>query len=703
MRILSTLIFLLWALGACRQQGVVVAPRSAEFIQAYYRGLDLLERYRLREAERAFAGCVRMAPQAAEGHWQLGRVQLLQGRVEEGVALLEKTLVLDPELDAARALVLESFLGRGKEALEEGRFAQAADYFGRALTIDAGGYEPLYWAAVTALWREDYGRADSLLRTAVTRHPEPLELRWHLQLVQRALGATAALPDSLRFVDASVAGQSGGRFSEVGAALGVDKFDGGRASAWADYDGDGDLDLAVIGHPDLAYYRNDGARFTERAQAAGLALPSGGIGVQTADYDNDGDADLYITRDGWFGGGANVLYRNDGAGVSSSTGVWFADITAAAGAGDTGSSFCAAWGDFDRDGWLDIYVANGTGTNGDSTNELNRSGGDGTFADVAEQAGVADRRQTLSAAWGDFDADGWPDLYACNFTEPNALYRNEGDGTFADATAHAGVAAAHIDGFITFVLDYDNDGALDLFVGNWSQYETVLADRTAGRLTSERDRPALYRNKGDGTFIDATEAAGLLRALDTMSGVPAEFENDGWPEIYQGNGGPQMGRRDPDTLYRNRGDGTFIDATEAAGLGHVGKSHGVSFADFDRDGDLDLYAPVGGAQPGDQWPNALYRNEGNGHHYLVLALEGTRSNRDGIGARVKVQAGELLQYAEVASGYSFGNSSSLELEFGLGSRDKVERIEVAWPSGQVDVYRDIDADQHLVLREGAAR
>ena len=316
---------------------------------------------------------------------------------------------------------------------------------------------------------------------------------------------------------------------------------------------------------------------------------------------------------------------------------------------------------------------------------------------------MADRRQTLSAAWGDFDADGWPDLYACNFTEPNALYRNEGDGTFADATAHAGIAAAHIDGFITFVLDYDNDGALDLFVGNWSQYETVLADRTAGRLTSERDRPALYRNKGDGTFIDATEAAGLLRALGTMSGVPADVDNDGWTDIYLGNGGPQMGRRDPDTLYRNRGDGTFVDATQAAGLGHVGKSHGVSFADFDRDGDLDLYAPVGGAQPGDQWPNALYRNEGNGHHYLVLALEGTRSNRDGIGARVKVQAGELLQYAEVASGYSFGNSSSLELEFGLGSRDKVERIEVAWPSGQVDVYRDIDADQHLVLREGAAR
>ena len=703
MRILSTLIFLLWALGSCRQQDVDVAQRSAEFTQAYYQGLDLLERYRLREAERAFAGCVRMVPQAAEGHWQLGRVLLLQGRIEEGVALLEESLLLDPERDAARELVLETFLGRGKEALEEGRFAQAADYFSGAQAIGLWEYEPLYWAAITELWREDYGRADSLLRVAATRHPEQLELRWHLESVRQALGKTAALPESLRFVDEIIAGGSSGRFSEVGAAMGVDKFDGGRASAWADYDGDGDLDLAVIGHPDLAYYRNDGARFNERTKAAGLVLPSGGIGVQTADYDNDGDADLYITRDGWFGGGANVLYRNDGGGAAHDVDVRFADISAAAGTGDTGSSFCAAWGDFDRDGWLDIYVANGTGTTGDSTNVLYRSGGDGTFADVAGQAGVADRRQTLSAAWGDFDADGWPDLYACNFTEPNALYRNEGDGTFADATASAGVAAAHIDGFITFVLDYDNDGRLDLFVGNWSQYETVLADRAAGRLTSERDRPVLYRNRGDGTFVDATEAAGLLRALGTMSGVPADVDIVGWTDIYLGNGGPHMGRRDPDTLYRNRGDGTFVDATEAAGLGHVGKSHGVSFADYDRDGDLDLYAPVGGAHTGDQWPNAFYRNEGNGHHYLVLALEGTHSNRDGIGARVTVQAGDLMQFAEVASGYSFGNSSSLELEFGLGPRDKAERIEVAWPSGHVDVYTDIVADQHLVIREGAAR
>ena len=654
-----------------------------------------MERYRLREAERAFALCVRLQPEAAEGHWQLGRVRLLQGRIEEGVALLEQALAVDPGLAAARSLVLETFLGRGKEALEEGRFAQAREFLQRALAVDPLGYEPLYWASVAALWQEEYTRADSLLQVAVAAHPEQLELRWHLRLAKQSLHGEA-LPESLRFADAISSGDIGGRFSEIAVEVGVDKFDGGRASAWADFDEDGDLDLAVVGHPELAYFRNDGGHFAERTQAAGLSLPAGGIGVQTADYDNDGDSDLYVTRDGWFGGGDNVLFQNDGRGV-------FADVSEASGAGDPGSGFCAAWSDFDRDGWLDIYVANGTGATGDSTNALLQSRGDGTFANVAVAAGVAHKGQTLSAAWGDFDGDSWPDLYACNFTEPNVLYRNRGDGTFVDQTAAAGVAAAHIDGFITFVLDYDNDGALDLFVGNWSLYETVLADRVTGAMTSERDRPVLYRNKGDGTFVDRTESAGLMRALGTMSGVPGDVDNDGWVDIYLGNGGPQMGRRDPDVLYRNRGDGTFVDATAAAGLGHVGKSHGVSFADYDRDGDLDLYAPVGGAQPGDQWPNALYRNEGFGHHYLVLALEGVESNRDAIGAKVRVQSGDLLQTREVASGYSFGNSSSLELEFGLGDRMRVDRVEVVWPSGKKDIYEDLAADQHLLLREGETR
>ena len=191
-----------------------------------------------------------------------------------------------------------------------------------------------------------------------------------------------------------------------------------------------------------------------------------------------------------------------------------------------------------------------------------------------------------------------------------------------------------------------------------------------------------------------------MRALGTMSGAAADIDNDGWVDIYLGNGGPAMGRREPDTLYLNDGAGGFVDATEAAGLGHPGKSHGVTFADYDRDGDLDLYVPVGGAQPGDRWPNAFYRNEGFGNHWITIDLRGVRSNRDGIGARIRVTAGDLTQYAEVASGYSFGCSSSLTAEFGLGGRTRVDEIEVRWPGGGTDRFSRLDADRFYTITEG---
>ena len=242
MRILLLITLSMLVLSGCQEP----ASRSEAFLQSYYRGLDLLERYRLRAAERAFAHCVRLEPAAAEGYWQLGRVRLVQGRIEEGVGLLEQAAALDPELTAARSLVLETFLGRGKEALEEGRFAQAEKYLQRALAVDPEGYESLYWAAVAALWQEDYARADSILQQAVALHPEPLELRWHRKWLQEALGR----PATEAFADAVPQGTISGRFSEIRVEVGVDKFDGGRASAWADYDEDGDLDLVVIGHPE---------------------------------------------------------------------------------------------------------------------------------------------------------------------------------------------------------------------------------------------------------------------------------------------------------------------------------------------------------------------------------------------------------------------------------------------------------------------
>jgi hypothetical protein len=307
----------------------------------------------------------------------------------------------------------------------------------------------------------------------------------------------------------------------------------------------------------------------------------------------------------------------------------------------------------------------------------------------------------LSVAWGDFDADSDPDLYVCNFTEPNVLYRNKGDGSFADVSKYAGVGAAHIDGFITFPFDYDNDGALDIFVGNWSTYMKVLEDRASNSLAGDRDRPVLFKNNGDGTFIDVTESAGIARAEGTMSGAAADIDNDGWLDLYLGNGGPKMDRRDPDVLYRNMADGTFSDITEIVGLGHIGKSHGVTFADYDTDGDMDLYVPSGGALIGDSWNNVFYRNIGSVGRFLVLRLEGRLSNRDGIGARVQLECGGLTQTRFVESGNSFGNSNSLELEFGLGDCQQIDSIKIEWPSGQIDRFLKPPVNSWWVAAEGA--
>jgi len=691
-------------LAACTQPDEEIPPvpeRSAAFQQAYREGLDLLERYRLHAARRAFERCIYLDNDAYEGHWQLGRLLLMQGRIQEGAKTLKKALTLESGLMAARDLIMETYLGRGREALEEGRFQEARTYFDGALSVDPHGYEPLYQSMLAAIWQEDYTRADSLLMVAIEKHPTVLELKWHLKLVRQELNENPEdLPEAFRFPDAvermeKAVGDLGWRFTDVAPRYGMNKFDGGRSSAWADYDDDGDLDVVVLGHPEMAYYRNDGDGFTERTEAAGLVLPEGGIAVHCADYDNDGDPDLYVTRDGWFGAGRSRLYRNEGGAI-------FTEVTDAAGIDDPGSSFCAAWGDFDRDGWLDIYVASGTGATGDSTNILFHNSGDGTFAEVGAKAGVAHKGEGLSTFFGDFDADGNPDIYLCNFTQPNVLYHNNGDGTFSDVTEATGTAAAHIDAFITFPLDYNNDGLLDIFVANWSRYKVVLEDRVAGRATQAKDVPVLYRNNGDGTFSDVTEEAGLARALGTMSGTAGDVDNDGFVDIFLGNGGPKMERREPDSLFRNRGDGTFQEITSLVGVSHMGKSHGVTFADYDEDGDLDLYVPVGGARTGDLWENVFYRNDSSGdNHWLFVELEGTRSNRDGIGAKVRVTAGDLLQYAEVASGYSFGCSNSLELEFGLGERTQVDLIEVEWPSGQRDSYRDLTVDRRLLLVEGA--
>jgi len=232
-----------------------------------------------------------------------------------------------------------------------------------------------------------------------------------------------------------------------------------------------------------------------------------------------------------------------------------------------------------------------------------------------------------------------------------------------------------------------------------SAFEDVLNSAVEGRAI-EPNRPFLYHNNGDGTFTDVAVPAGLGLSFGTMGIGVGDVDNDGFPDIYLANGGPKMYRLEANTFFLNQGDGSFVDATEAAGVGNLGKGHGATFADFDYDGDMDLYAGLGGHYDGDIWPNSLYRNDGASGHYLGVETVGTSGNRDGIGARVSAFGGTHRVYAEVASGYGFGSSNAPILHLGLGSQSRLDSLEIRWPGGLKQRWQDVPADCVIRVTEG---
>ena len=294
--------------------------------------------------------------------------------------------------------------------------------------------------------------------------------------------------------------------------------------------------------------------------------------------------------------------------------------------------------------------------------------------------------------------------YIANFNAVNAFYRNDTDPRsgavrFTDVT-HETHTQLPLGGYFTFFFDYDNDGNLDLFCSEMSDYETALYSKLNGHTRRDQNRPALYRNEGDGHFDDQTYQAGLGRSFGTTGVQCGDFDGDGYPDIYLANGGAETGRLEPDVLLLNSRDGKFADIAAPLGMDQPGKGHGVSFADYDGDGDQDIYVPMGGAYPGDPWTNKLYRNDSQGGNWLTLRLVGVRSNRDGIGARVRVWAGGQTRYAEVISGGGAGANNSLQIEMGLSQASGVEELQIRWPSGQVDTHRNLVVNQVVIVKEG---
>ncbi len=690
------------------------APEAKDRLSRAYLTLAQVFSYQQRfsDATVALTNALEVNPDDTDARIRLGYFlgapqQMLVPDLSASKRQFEKVLELEPNnLEAMLQLGLAEFrLGEADKAAK--RFENIIQNYRR----HSGAY---YYLGVYHLRHGDFEKAVTNFKESLRLKPRDPETLWNLWTAYNALGGyPPELPEEFRIqMNVAASGQQKvvpetslltadsqqptalRQFTNVAADLKMDKVDGGRGSAWGDYDNDGDLDIVAVGtYQPHALYRNNGdGTFNNVAVEAGIADPRGGWGSLFADYDNDGYPDLYITRGGWSGAAENTLYHNNGDGT-------FTDVTHAAGVEDPQSSFCAAWADYDNDGYIDLYIADGVIGDG-AANVLYRNNGDGTFTNTAESAGVANTGNSLGTAWGDYNKDGYIDLHVVNYGQSNVLYRNNGDGTFTDVTASTGMNLPITDAFVTFFLDVDNDADLDIFISNSGSFQAFIAGQITGTAPHDGDRQVLYRNNGDGTFTDVTRESGLYHAFGAMGANFDDIDSDGYLDIYLATGAPQMGRLERDALFRNNGDGTFTDATSTLGLGNIGKGHGVTFGDADMDGDVDIYVSVGGAFIGDQWHNLFYQNTGVGNNYLNLKLIGVKSNRDGIGAKVTLHIGDNVIYREVSGGCGFGSTNSLLLEIGLGAHTKVDTLEIVWPSGQIDTHRNLSVNQKLAVTEG---
>ncbi|MDP9161837.1 MAG: CRTAC1 family protein [Acidobacteriota bacterium] len=485
-----------------------------------------------------------------------------------------------------------------------------------------------------------------------------------------------------------------------------------------DCDNDGNLDILAInassvdrykagGDPMLTLYHQEGdLKFKDITKEAGLTTRGWGMGVAVADFDNDGWQDIYVT-----GYGHNVLYRNLGN-------CKFEDVTEKAGVAASGFSTGAAWGDFDRDGHVDLFVPRYVfvdinklpefgsndkfcrfrgvmvqcgpwGLPGES-DFLFRNRGDGTFEDVSKKAGVDDPKHYfgMQGVWGDYDNDGWPDLYVANDAGPNYLYHNKHDGTFEDVGLLSG-ASLSADGREQGSMgvdfgDIDHDGLFDIVVTNF---------------TDEPD--TLYWNRGQQGFVDISWASRIAQPSYPLVGWGTAFfdmDNDGWLDIFVANGHvyPQMDLvkggapyRQPFLLFRNNRDRTFEDVTAQSGLSALPPKarRGAAFGDVNNDGKIDvLVLNVG--EP----PTLLINRTETPSHAVLLKLIGGKSNKAAIGARATVTTGDLVQFNEVRGGSSYMSQNDLRLQFGLGSKTMMDSIEVRWPSGKKDSFRNLPVD-----------
>jgi hypothetical protein len=559
-------------------------------------------------------------------------------------------------------------------------------------------------------------KAIELYKILLKYDSSDLESRWLLNIAYMAIGGypqqvPAPLLLTLPGDDSSVTIKP---FTDLSARLGINTKNLAGGSIIEDFNNDGYVDIVTSSwslQEGMHYFINNGnGTFADATPASGLKMLTGGLNMIQTDYNNDGLKDIFVLRGAWrgkFGKEPNSLLKNNGDGS-------FTDVTKQAGLLSFYPTQTATWADFNNDGWLDVFIGNETGPSGEiNPSEFYINNKNGTFSEVAASAGCSVIAFVKGVTSGDYDNDGWTDIFISTLNGQKILLKNEGivNGAchFKDVSQQTGISNNTTGTFTTWFWDYDNDGWLDILVCGYEFTRSLAwyaAAEALHRPFGNSGKIFLFHNNHNGTFDDVSEKAGLHHIAFAMGGNFGDIDNDGYLDFYLGTGNPQYTSLVPNKLFKNIQGSHFADVTLQGRVGNLQKGHGVSFVDLDNDGDQDIHIEMGGAFIGDAYENALYVNPGqNDNHRLLLSLQGSACNRAAIGARIKISFTEngtkRTVYRDVNSGGSFG-ANPLMQHIGTGKATLVDEVEIQWPGiGTTQVFKQVPVDAMISIKQNS--
>ena len=554
-------------------------------------------------------------------------------------------------------------------------------------------------------------------------NPDNLEYRWLLNIAYMTLGEypskapSAYLLPHLSENETSDSILAIKPFRDVAGLLDLDINNMAGGVIVDDFDNDGYLDIVTsswdLDEPMHFFRNNKAGGFTDQSEESRLKDLTGGLNIVQVDFNNDGFKDIFVLRGAWlrgsYGQQPNSLVRNNGDGT-------FTDVTTQSGLLSFHPTQTATWNDYNNDGWADVFIGNetweGNASSGEHPCELYLNNQNGTFTNVAEKAACNVTGFIKGVASGDYNNDGFKDIFISSLSGERYLLKNKGlDGnvpSFEDVTKDANLNDRFARTFPTWFWDYNNDGWLDILMGDFTFDKPITTYSAAEALkifNGTSGTILLYRNNQDGTFSNESENAGTNKTAFAMSANFGDIDNDGFLDFYLGTGNPELESIVPNKMFRNKDGIKFIDVTKPARVGHLQKGHAIAFADMDNDGDQDIYIEMGGAYKGDAFHNSFYLNPGQNLKNNWISIDMVRKkNLNVIGTKIKVTCqvnGKLIHiYRDVNSGGSFG-SSPLRREIGIGQANVIDELTIQWhPDGKAQVFRDLKPNQFLRIYEG---